>query len=48
MVDNAEQVNAVVQEDRWISVTDIVDKFRYGSAYSITHKDLRYQKICAR
>jgi hypothetical protein len=49
-VDNAEQVNALVQENRWITVTDEADKLAIscGSAYSIIHKDFEYNKICAR
>jgi hypothetical protein len=40
----------VVQEDRWITVTDTADKLDIscGSAYFIIHEDLRYRKICVR
>jgi ribosomal protein S25 len=50
MADSAEQVNARVQEERWITVTDTADKFDIScvSAYSIIHEDLGYHKICAR
>jgi hypothetical protein len=50
MVDSFEQVIALVQEDRWIIVTDIANKLHIscGSSYSIIHRDLGYHKICAR
>jgi hypothetical protein len=50
MTDNVEQVNALVQEDKQITVTDIVNKLDIScrSAYSIIYKDLGYYKICAR
>jgi len=42
-----EQVNALVQEDRWITVTDIVEKLDIscGSAQSIIHEDLFVQGL---
>jgi hypothetical protein len=45
-VDNVEQVNGLVREERWITVTDIANKLEIscGSAYSIIHED----KICGR
>jgi hypothetical protein len=48
-VDNVEQVNALVQEDRQITVTHTADELEIscGSAYSIVHEDLGYHKICA-
>jgi len=49
VVDSVEWVDAMVQEDRQISVTDIANKLDVscGSAYSVIHKDLKYRKICA-
>jgi hypothetical protein len=43
-------VNALVEEDRQIIITDIAGKLvmSCGSAYSIIHEDLKYHKICAR
>jgi len=48
--DSVEQTNALVQVDRRITVTDIANKLHIncGSAYSITHADLRCHKIRAR
>jgi len=48
MMDNVEWVNALVQEDGWTTVTNIAGKLdsRCGFAYSIIHKDLRYQNSC--
>jgi len=42
MVNSVEQVNALVQVDRWITVTDIADMLdiNCGFTYSIIHKDL--------
>jgi len=37
----------VVQEDRWITVTDIANKLDI-SCRAITCKDFRYHKICTR
>jgi hypothetical protein len=50
MVDNAKAVNALFQEDRKITVTDIANKLDIscGFTYSIMHEDLGYHKICAR
>jgi hypothetical protein len=50
MADNDEQVDALVQEDTWNTVTDTVNKLDIscGSACSIINKDLRYHKIHAR
>jgi hypothetical protein len=47
MADSVEEVNALVQEDRQITVTDTAKKLDIscGSAYSIIHEDLRYLKI---
>jgi hypothetical protein len=47
MVDNIEQVKALVQEDTQITVIDITNKLDIicRSAYSINHKDLGYDKI---
>jgi ribosomal protein S25 len=44
------QVNALVQEDIWITVTDIGDKLDIscGFAYSSIHEDLGYHEMCAR
>jgi hypothetical protein len=48
--EKVEQVNALVQENRWINGTDIADKFDIccGSTYSIMCEDLGYYKICAK
>jgi hypothetical protein len=45
----AKRMNFLVQKDRRITVTDIADKLDIscGSAYSITHTNLRYQTLCA-
>jgi hypothetical protein len=45
-----ERINALVQGDRQFNVTDIADELDIscGSAYSISHVDLGYHKICAR
>jgi len=50
MAENVEQVNALVQKDRWITVTDTANKLNnsYGSAYFIIHEDLGYFKICVK
>jgi hypothetical protein len=50
MMDDAKQVNALIQEDRQLTVTDIANKFDItcGPAYSIIQEDLGYHKICAR
>jgi hypothetical protein len=50
MADNVEQVNAMVQEDRQITVTDIADKLNFssGSVYSIIHEGVGYHKTCVR
>jgi hypothetical protein len=50
MAGNVERVNALVQEDRQITVTDVADEvdISCGSAYSIIHEDTGYNKICAR
>jgi hypothetical protein len=47
--DNVERVNALVQENRRTTVTDIGDKLDISceSTYSIIHKDLEFHKICA-
>jgi len=49
MVDNGEQVHALIQEGdiTVINIADILD-ISCGSAYSIIHEDLGYHKICAR
>jgi hypothetical protein len=43
-------LNALVQEDRQIAVTDTANKLdiRCGFAYSIIHKNLKFLKNCAR
>jgi len=43
-------INALVQEGRQITATDIADNFAIscGSGYSIIHEELGYHKICAR
>jgi hypothetical protein len=48
--DEVEGLNALVQEDRQITVTDVADKLdtSCGSVYSIIHKDLVCHKIYAR
>jgi len=48
MLDNVEQVTALVQEDS--RITDTADKLDIScrSAYSINYKDLGYHKICTR
>jgi hypothetical protein len=50
MADNVEQVDALVKEEKWITVTDIVDMLdiNSGTAYFIVQEDLRYHKICGR
>jgi len=50
MTYSVEQINALVQEDKQITVTDIANKMdiRCGSVYSVTHKDLNYHTICTR
>jgi hypothetical protein len=50
MADNVEFVKALLQEDSWITVTDIADKLVIccGSAYSIIHKGLGSHNICER
>jgi hypothetical protein len=49
MADDVEQVNALVQDDRGITVNDTTKKLEIscGSAYSITYENIRYHKICA-
>jgi transposase len=48
--DNVERVDALLQEDRRITVADIANKLdiSYGFAYSIIYEDLGYHKLCAR
>jgi len=48
MVNNVEQVNAVLQEDRQVTGIDIANMLDVscGFMYSIIHEDLRYYKIC--
>jgi hypothetical protein len=50
MVDDVERVNALVQQDRQVMVTETEDKFDISceSAYSIIHEGLGYHEICAR
>jgi hypothetical protein len=50
MADNFEHVNTLIQEDRWVIITDIANKLDIscGSAYSINHENIGYHKICAR
>jgi hypothetical protein len=49
-VDNVEQVDALVQEERRINVSDTADKLDSSCefVYSIIHKDFGNHKICAR
>jgi hypothetical protein len=49
-VENAELINDLVQEDKWITATDIADMLDISCeyAYSFFHADLKYHKICAR
>jgi len=46
----AGDVNALVQEDTQITVTDTADKLDIscGPAYSVIHEDFRYHKICVK
>jgi len=48
--DSVERVNALVQEDRQLTDTDIADKLDIicRSAYSIILEDLGYHNICVR
>jgi hypothetical protein len=48
--DSVEWVDALVHEDRQITVTDIANKLdiSFWSSYSIIHEDLRFHRICAR
>jgi hypothetical protein len=47
MTDNVERDNALIQEDKWITVTDRAKlDISCLSGYSIVHKDLVSHKIC--
>jgi hypothetical protein len=50
MVDNVEQVNFLVQEDRRITVTYVANKLDIscGSAYYVICENFKYQKIYVR